>query len=214
MKKTPLQLFVLSTLFMISCGEAKEEPKEKVEVKEKVTKCLYSLDAESINVNWTAFKFTEKAKVGGKFDSVVVSGTGESEKINDAVVNTMFEIFTASVNSNNPERDTKLADGFYGSMENPDVISGRILSVNEDGAGVVMINMNGAEKEVPFNWTFSEENLFKMTTNINVPDWNAQASLDTLNQMCYELHTGPDGASVLWPDVDIDVNAKFTKICE
>ena len=214
MKKTTISLLSAIAFFAVSCGEKTEETHEEEVKVEKTEKCTYSLNAESVEVNWTAFKFTNKTGVGGKFDSVVVAGTSESKTINDAVVNTTFEIFTASVNSANPDRDAKLANGFYGSMNNSDVISGQIMSVNEGGSGVVKINMNGVEKEAPFNWEFSEENVFTLTTNINVPDWEAQASLDTLNQMCYDLHTGEDGQSVLWPDVDIKVSAAFDKKCE
>lgn len=213
MKKSLIGILGVVSFSIVSCGEAKEENHDEVK-EEKVETCMFSLNSEGIEVNWTAFKFTEKAGVGGKFDSVVVSGSSSSEKINGAVVNCMFEIYTASVNSNNPDRDAKLANGFYGSMENADIISGQIMSVNDDGSGVVLINMNGVEKEAPFTWTFSEENIFSLTTNVNVPDWNAQASLDSLNQMCYDLHTGADGVSKLWPDVDISVNASFTKECK
>ena len=42
-------------------------------------------------------------------------------------------------------------------------------------------------------------------TSIDVLNWEAKSSLDALNQVCLEQHTGPDGKNVLWPNVDITV---------
>ena len=44
-----------------------------------------------------------------------------------------------------------------------------------------------------------------LKTSIDVLNWGAQSSLDALNEVCLEQHTGPDGQNVLWPNVDITV---------
>ena len=207
--------FFLSLFLVNGCGEKKIE-KENVtpEKKTEPKTCMFALDNNSVIVNWTAFKLTDKAAVGGAFDSIIVSGIEDNENIIDAVVNTAFEIYTPSVNSSNPERDVKLSNSFFGTMNSAESISGAIVSLNKDGTGIVSIKMNGVEKDVDVNWKVSTENRFKLSTTINVPDWEAQASLDSLNNVCSLLHTGKDGVSVLWPDVEIEVIADFIKTCE
>ena len=63
-------------------------------------------------------------------------------------------------------------------------------------------------------WEATSENRLKLSTTINVPDWDTQPSLDSLNGVCSVLHTGKDGSSVLWPDVEIEVFADFKSDCE
>ena len=43
---------------------------------------------------------------------------------------------------------------------------------------------------------------------------DAKPSLDSLNGVCTAVHTGKDGVSVLWPDVEIEVFADFKSDCE
>ncbi len=42
-----------------------------------------------------------------------------------------------------------------------------------------------------------------LSIHLDVLLWNGEEALKTLNKECYELHTGTDGISKLWPDVDV-----------
>ena len=207
----------LLSLSLNSCGEKKEAEEKHEHSAKAVTEvkpCMLILDNESVVVNWTSFKLTDKVAVGGTFDSVIVTGVSDNETMAGAAGTAQFDIYTASVNSKNPERDTKLADSFFGTMANTSVISGKITSLNEDGSGTIALTMNGIEKEIEVQWKATSERRLKLATTINVADWDAQASLDSLNQVCSLLHTGNDGISVLWPDVEIEVFADFKSDCE
>ena len=182
--------------------------------KEATKSCLLALDNENVVVNWTAFKLSDKVGVGGTFDSVVVSGVTDNETMAGAAATAQFDIYTASVNSNNPERDYKISDSFFGTMVNTATISGKVVSLNDDGSGAISLTMNGIEKEIDVSWKASSENRLKLSTAINVNDWNAKPSLDSLNGVCTAVHTGKDGISVLWPDVEIEVFADFKSDCE
>ena len=182
--------------------------------KEATKSCLLALDNENVVVNWTAFKLSDKVGVGGTFDSVVVSGVTDNETMAGAAATAQFDIYTASVNSNNPERDYKISDSFFGTMVNTATISGKVVSLSADGSGAISLTMNGVEKEIDIEWKATSEKRLKLSTAINVNDWNAKPSLDSLNGVCTAVHTGKDGISVLWPDVEIEVFADFKSDCE
>ena len=208
---------ISSTALFVSCGETEktEEKKEApLDTAIETKPCLLTLDNENVVVNWTAFKLSEKVGVGGTFDSVVVSGVNDNETILGAAVNAQFDIYTASVNSNNPERDMKISNSFFGTMANTESISGKVVSLNDGGSGAILLTMNGVEKEIALEWKATSENRLKLSTAINVNDWNAKPSLDSLNGVCTAVHTGKDGVSVLWPDVEIEVFADFKSDCK
>ena len=176
--------------------------------------CLLTLDEKSVVVNWTAFKLSDRVGVGGTFDTVIVSGVTDNETMVGAAATAQFDIYAASVNSNNPERDMKISNSFFGTMANTESISGKVVSLNDDGSGAILLTMNGVEKEITLEWKETSENRLKLSTAINVNDWNAKPSLDSLNGVCTAVHTGKDGVSVLWPDVEVEVFADFKSDCE
>ena len=91
-------------------------------------------------------------------------------------------------------------------MVKTDFITGKILSVDENGYGKLAINMNGQEVEKQYKWEIDQiTKEMYIKTSIDVLNWGAQSSLDALNEVCLEQHTGPDGQNVLWPNVDITV---------
>ena len=208
---------ISSTALFVSCGETEktEEKKEApLDTAIETKPCLLALDNENVVVNWTAFKLSDRVGVGGTFDTVIVSGVTENETMVGAAATAQFDIYTASVNSNNPERDMKISNSFFGTMANTESISGKVVSLNDDGSGAILLTMNGVEKEIALDWKATSENRLKLSAAINVNDWSAKPSLDSLNGVCTAVHTGKDGVSVLWPDVEIEVFADFKSDCE
>ena len=227
MKKYIIYTGIISSILLfVACGEAeKVENLDDIgnELSKKLANdpnvianntCLLTLDKKSVVVNWTAFKLSDKVGVGGTFDTVIVRGVVPNETIAEAAKTAQFDIYTSSINSNNPERDMKISNSFFGTMTNTESISGKITSLNQDGSGSVALTMNGVEKEVDIEWSVSTENRLKLSTAVSVNDWDAKPSLDSLNGVCTAVHTGKDGLSVLWPDVEIEVFADFKSDCE
>ena len=97
-------------------------------------------------------------------------------------------------------------------MLNTKYISGNIISLNDDRTGRVLIKMNNVAKEVDFSWDIDQTHEFFLKTSIDVFNWDAKKSLGTLNDVCLEKHTGPDGANKLWPNVDVVVIAKLNPL--
>ena len=42
---------------------------------------------------------------------------------------------------------------------------------------------------------------------MDLENWKAQAALDALNVVCFDLHKGVDGISKTWSEVKIEISA-------
>ncbi len=194
--------FVLM-LFVLSCNSSNKK-KKKDQDNEKVTKKeqIYSTDTSGISLQWMAYKFTDKLGVGGTFDQIAFRQEKESESIEDMLKNAEITIVTASVNSKNEIRDPKLRTYFF-DVFNTDTITGKILD-SEQGSGVLELKMNDISNDLEYEYTLKNDTLF-LTTHLDLLNWNGDKALNSLNNECYELHTGLDGISKLWPDVDVTI---------
>ncbi len=194
--------FVLM-LFVLSCNSS-DKKKKKDQDNEKVAKKeqIYSKDTSGVSLQWIAYKFTDKLGVAGTFDRITFKQENESGSIEDLLKNAEMTIATASVNSNNEIRDPKLRTFFF-EVFNTDTITGKILDA-EQGSGVLELKMNDISNDVEYDYTLKNDTLF-LTTHLDLQNWNGEKALNSLNKECYELHTGLDGISKLWPDVDVTI---------
>ena len=202
------KLFVIIQLFFfVSCSapvksESINEPEEK-QLSEK-QEYVYTLG--EVFIKWTAFKHTAKAQVGGAFKSAVVKGFTESTNLKTAVSGVTFEVPVNSTSTNDTVRDYKIVNSFFRTMVNTDNITGKIISLDNNGTGLLTINMNNVEVQKTFSWEMDQTTKeIYIKTAIDVLNWGAQSSLDALNEVCLEQHTGPDGKNILWPNVDITI---------
>lgn len=200
------------SVLLFACTEANNEETKTEEQVDEVQICTYNYQPETTVINWTAFKTTAKKGVSGKFDNfdVLVPNNGNEfmiQSLNSATIT----IPVNSVNSDNPERDKKIDSLFFGAMEHTEIISVLIKSITETNA-VVEITMNG--KSVDYEGQITVENqtvIFNAT--INLDDFEAQPAVESLNTACKELHTGEDGVSKLWSEVDIKVETTLKQNC-
>lgn len=212
-------LVILATLFLTSCKKAETTEtvvNETPETENLFTDCSYSIDSTKATVNWTAFKTSEKIGVGGQFDDVQVLGVSKGASISDALFNLKFNIKTASTNTNNADRDQKIITFFFGNMSKPEVISGYIKSTegnNANGKCIASLRLNEIEKEVPLDYVFVNDTI-TLTGTMDVLDWNASKGLSAINNACKALHTGADGKSVTWPNVDLKIKTVVIKNCD
>jgi len=180
-------------------------PKNNTETsEEKSQEKIYSLNTDSIALQWTAYKTTQRIGVSGSFDSISINSEKTSGTIIELLTNTKIKISTASVNSNNEIRDPKIVAFFFGKFSVPNEILATVDSANPEKA-YISINMNGVTKPVEANYTV-KDNVLEIIANINTPDWNADAGLAALNNECEDLHKGEDGISKLWPEVSIVIS--------
>ncbi len=211
-------LLLLPAIAMISCGTEGEtkKVKETKEVKLAEEVCTYSYDESGVTAAWTAYKFTEKAGVGGQFDSVVVNTVGAVDAPEKILGGLTFDIPIQSVNTKNPDRDMKIMEHFFGTLSNTDNIKGKVVGMKGDGSsGTAMVDltMNDStyQQEVAYTIEGSKVNL---SGTIDVGNWDGNSAIAALNKVCDDLHKGEDGISKLWPTVDINITAILAKECK
>ncbi|MCK5906667.1 MAG: hypothetical protein KAG37_03705 [Flavobacteriales bacterium] len=188
-----LMLIAITT----SCGNSSENEKDTNSKKE-----LTYLDAKT-TIQWTAYKTTEKIGVKGTFNEFRIENKDKVSSIEEIINTTKFRIPTASVFSGNAPRDILIKTYFFGAMMNTDTIYGNFISA-KDGKGQVAIKMNNVEFENNFTYSFKNDSL-KINATLLLDNWNGYTALSSLHEQCFDKHTGPDGVSKTWPDVDLEI---------
>lgn len=179
-------------------------------------KCEYSFDPSATKVKFAAFKFTEKARVEGQFDSFQVIGNPTAFSMQDLARKVRFSVLVESINTGNPERDSKIKKFFFNEMKNTKELSGyfRNIKISKGlGTGELVLKMNQRERSIPITLTLNDVEV-KLQGTLDVLDWNAQKSLEALNRECSALHTGQDGISKLWSEVEISLITQLKKSCK
>ena len=205
MKSLKSILFVSSIFLFVACGSDSKEKKDPY--KKQKSNAAFVLNDATNSVQWTAYKTTEKVPVKGKFTKVNITSGGEGNTIKEAINNTEFSIPISSIFTSDTSRDYKIRKFFFGVMDNTKLLSGSLV-IENDSLGYANITMNGITKKLPFNYTI-EDKAFEMHTKMDVLNWNAQNSIDSLNAVCRDLHKGLDGVSKTWAEVAIDIKSTF-----
>lgn len=211
MKKKLLATLITLIAFIsiTACkSDAKKETNTVVSKKEvsKSTAAFVVMNAKN-DINFTAYKTTEKIPVGGQFKKVEVLSGGQGNSVKEAINNTEFSIPVASLFTKDTSRDYKIRKYFFGVMSNTNLLSGKLI-LTDDTNGVAKMTMNGETKDVPFTYTI-KDNTFAMQATINVNDWNAAKALASLNKICEDLHKGADGVSKTWSEVALNITSTF-----
>lgn len=207
MKYLKFTLLSLAIIAFTACKNDKTEAKDSKENK-AVSTPLYVAKPEATTVSWTAYKTTEKTPVGGQFTTVNFEekqGSTPAEALN----NLDFSIPISSLFTKDESRDAKIKTSFFGAMLDPELIGGTIK--HENGKYTASITMNGVTNDLPLDVTITDERRVKMTTVMQLKDWNALEALAALNEICFELHKGADGVSKTWEEVAIEVNTYLRK---
>ncbi len=200
--KNPINktLIILAVMaFAISCTSNNEN--------KTVTKKDITYSDTNTTLRWTAYKTTDKLGVKGTFKSIIVENNSKASAIENIINSTKFKIPTESVYSGNAPRDILIKDFFFGAMMNTDTIYGN-FSAAKDGKGIVKIKMNEVEYKNNFTYTFVNDSL-KIHTTILLDNWNGKKALSSLHEKCFDKHTGPDGISKTWSDVDVEIISVF-----
>lgn len=193
-------------IVLSSCSSNKTESNENAE-----DVCVYQLDNESLDFTWTAYKFTNKTGVNGTFNDIKVSTMENPTSFDDMISNVKFEISTSSVFSNEPERDAKISQFFFGTMKNTASITGSIKKLEGNNA-TISLSLNEMTVDIPGDLTVSGDTV-KLHSTVDFKDFGGEAAVKMLNQVCLYQHTGEDGVSVFWDVVDINVRALYKEDC-
>ena len=204
---------VLSLLFVIafnfsSCkSEEKADNTEKIQVEAEKNKSKFSLKRADNEINFIAYKTTDKVPVGGQFKKVDITLGGEGNSIKEAINNAEFSIPVSSLFTKNSSRDYKIKKFFFGIMDNTKLLSGKLVLEN-DSIGYANIKMNGITDKVSFLYRI-KANTFSMNATMDVTSWNAVEAINSINTVCKELHKGADGVSKTWSEVALNIKSSF-----
>lgn len=201
-------LAIAGTMVFASCGGEVEEVMDD----KPLEICFYTYDNATTEFAWTAYKTTEKVAVGGTFNVIDITSDSSSDDAAALIESMKFSIETASVNSANEERDGKIADLFFGTL-NTASIDGRVKMLKDNGKAVIEISMNSVKADIEGDYTLVDGK-FTFNTSVEMSIWNAMNGIETLNEACNDLHTGEDGVSKLWSEVALSFSTQLTSDCD
>jgi polyisoprenoid-binding protein YceI len=149
-----LFLVVCTICLSISFTSCKSDKKE-VKTSESYKNTAFSIENASSEINFTAYKFTEKKGVGGQFRQVDITAGGSGNTIKEAINNAEFSIPVSSLFTKDSSRDYKIQKFFFGVMSDTKLLSGKLL-IENDSIGAALIKMNGISETIPFNYTSTD----------------------------------------------------------
>ena len=195
------KLFVSSVLLlaMVAITSCKENEKKEA----KPTGKMYTAEAKTTTINWTAYKTTNKVPVKGQFTKVTVENTKNASTPLEALNGLKFNIPVSSLFTKDTIRDGKLKKFFFGTMKNTQLISGTI-AMDTETSGSVELTMNGISKALPITVIIKPE-MATIEATMDLDNWQAQLAIEALNTACNELHSGDDGIPKTWSEVKIEV---------
>lgn len=152
-------------------------------------------------VSWVAFKTPQKIGVKGQFNSVEKTGKNKASSLEDLLLNQSVVLKPEDISTNNPARDKKIKDYFFGKMEASKVLA-TIKNVSKKAISIELI-LNGRKKLVPLAYELKNQTL-KANGHIDVLDFSLLDALSAINKACFALHEGKT-----WSHVEINLEQKF-----
>ncbi len=203
-------IFLVLLAFLWSCQNAGTEQKsgEKADVAKPAV-----FQVDSAKVFWTAYKYTKRVGVNGSFDRVEWKGLKAGKQLSEILNGASFKIDVQSLNTGNPQRDKTITEYLFGKMMETNFIEGRVLKT-DDARGIitVVLRMNNTEKPVDFKFTQVDNHVTAIGKIDLVKDFHADEPLYFLHTACEDKHTGEDGVSKTWPDVDLKADLYLSPV--
>lgn len=222
MKKLSISAISAFTILLASCGNSADtnssasSESQPAESTISSAVCKFDYSAATTKVTFTAFKTMAKVAVGGAFDAFEILGTTSSNSESAVFSDATFNIVASSVNTQNTGRDQKIHKYVFTPLMPNDTISGGVRkigeAVNGKGPAIIYITMNGITKDINATFTVSGTELI-LNASIDLANWDGSDAVDVLNKECELLHTGDDGVSKLWSNVDIQILTNLAKEC-
>jgi hypothetical protein len=200
-------LMNLKILTMVSLLLAAAQAQAKTE------NCEYELNKDTVVVEWTAFKTTEKIAVKGTFKSVNVQGETKADSLLRLFKGLNVSVDRASVETGNPARNDTLVKSFFSKLAAGEIRGKIVEYIAEKNSLFMMLAFNGQNKRVTMKVDHQGDD-YTATGSLDIMDYSAGPALHLLNQACLELHKGKDGVSKTWSDVDLSLKGHITKTCK
>ncbi len=202
------KLLIILSIGIVSMLTACKTPgKKETPIKQQEKTLPFSLKKAKNNINFTAYKTTEKVPVKGLFKTVEILKAGDGKSIKEAINGVEFKVPISGIETNDSSRNFKIQKFFFDVMENTFQLTGKLVLEN-DTKGYAEFTMNGITEKLPFDYTI-EGKTFSLNTVMDINKWNGQKAVASLNEACKELHKGADGISKTWSKVAISIVSTF-----
>lgn len=196
-KKLTITILSLLMIFIFSCK--KEKIKEKTT---DVNSKKYSFVEKTTKVEFTAYKTTKKVPVKGVFTTIKINNPKNASSAIEAINGLNFSIPINSIETENEDRDVKIANSFFGSMKETTHLTGS-TTINNDEK-YILLKMNGISSKIPVEYSINNQ-IVTIEGTLNLDNWKTKLAIDALNLVCKDLHKGEDGISKTWSEVAIKI---------
>ncbi len=214
MKKFILLGFIAIFTFT-NCQNDDKKAKNEMPKQEKTSsKLVWTFNPDASNIKWTGFKTTDKIGVHGEFKQFNIKGIDKDVSLANTIQHALVKVNIFSVFSGNESRDKKLIASLFQKMSSTDMIEGRVLKIDDKNhTADVVFNMNAHEKKVTMSMNVDEsKGVIQLKGKIDlIKDFGADEAMAIFHEACKDKHTGKDGISKTWSEVDIEANLKFNK---
>ncbi|MCB1214435.1 MAG: YceI family protein [Deltaproteobacteria bacterium] len=192
-----------------------DEKKESAEPSATMS-CQYQAHPESFELQWTAFKTTEKIPVKGTFTNIQWLGAVQAPSFEELLKTYSVVIDGKTVETHNPGRNATVQEYFFGEWLNQAKIEGKVLGVEgneEKGKINIELSFNGVKKVLNFNYEKDHEGLLRAKSGFSMPDFNLQKAFNAIHEACKGLHKGPDGISKTWEEIELELIGRVDQKC-
>lgn len=178
--------------------------------------CDFKYNHDSSLLEWTAYKFTNRAPVKGHFKSIKVDAK-PAKAVTELLKSTTFEIDATTVDAGDPARNTNVREFFFKVAVADGKMRGQVTKVtgnDEKGTLDVKFTINGKVVTQSFDYTVDKKNRFVARAESDILRFGWKDALSSLNEACKELHKGEDGESKTWSDVSLYVTTVLNTKCD
>ncbi len=175
--------------------------------------CKYKASQKSAKVTWTGYKFTNQTPVSGSFKSVKWNQTAATD-LNKWIRTVSFEIDPLSIKSGLKVREANIIKALFLAYGKTAKITGKVQSWDPvKKVAFVEFDYGKTNFLLAFNLRIENKNILILEAGANLDQMGWGEGLDRLTKICKSHHTGPDGKSLTWPDIQLKVKTKLLKKC-
>jgi len=209
-----LRFSIVFLFFLISCTDSKREkvvPLIDENNVEKINEGSYSFDSNKAKIIWKGFKTTDRIQVTGQFEQFESSrDMKQFDSLEGLIDGLDFSISTSSSVSGDPVRDLNLKDYFFKLLTSNFRLSGSLGYPNNNLIPVTFNTLLGS-KTVELSYFF-ENSIVEIKGVIDIGiDLGGIMAYESIHQQCEQLHTGGDGVSKTWSEVEVLVRVPIIR---
>jgi len=209
-----IRLSILFLFFLISCADSKREkvvPLIDGNNVETIKEGSYSFDSNKAKIIWKGFKTTDRIQVTGQFEQFESSrDMKQFDSLEGLIDGLDFSISTSSSASGDPVRDLNLKDYFFKLLTSNFRLTGSLGYPNNNLIPVTFNTLLGS-KTVELSYFF-ENSVVEIKGIIDIGiDLGGVMAYESIHQQCEQLHTGGDGVSKTWSEVEVLVRVPIIR---